>query len=96
MPKETPAAVAEADGVLVETFRAVESTLSDRLTSTSREVNLLREDKNAAMQEIAVLNATIRELQLGEERAKGEIDRLRSAMQRLQDENHGPRENSSV
>jgi hypothetical protein len=96
MPKETPAAVAEADGVLVETFRAVESTLSDRLTSTSREVQLLREDKNVAMQQIAALYATIRELQLGEERAKGEIDRLRSAMRRLQDENHGPHENSSV
>ena len=85
-PKETPVAVAEADGVLVETFRAVESSLSDRLTTSTMEINLLRENKNAAILEIACLNATIRELQHDEERARTEVACLRSTIQRLQDD----------
>jgi predicted nucleic acid-binding Zn-ribbon protein len=84
-PKETPAAVAEADGVLVKTFRAVEATLSDRLASSSMEVDLLVEDKNTAIQEIARLNAAIRKLQQDEEKAKSEIGFLRSTIQSLQD-----------
>jgi hypothetical protein len=68
-PRETPAAVAEADGVLVNTFRAIDAGLADRLSASSGEIDLL--------------NATIRELRRDNEWAKEEIGRLRSALQDL-------------
>jgi len=68
-PRETPAGVAEADGVLVNTFRAIEATLADRLTESSIEIESLQ--------------STIRELRKDNEWAREEIGRLRSALRDL-------------
>jgi hypothetical protein len=83
-PRETPAVVAETDGVLVETFRAVEARLADELTATSQELKRAREQNEIANQEIAQLHATIRQLQHDSELATTEIEHLRHVNQELQ------------
>ncbi|MEK6320507.1 MAG: hypothetical protein AABN33_02365 [Acidobacteriota bacterium] len=86
-PKETPAVVADTDGVLVQTFRAVEGNLADKLRSCSREMDLLREDNSWATREVEHLDSTIRQLQQDREWAKGEIEHLMSVIRQLQQDN---------
>lgn len=86
-PRETPSLVADADGVLAETFRAIDARLADKLTSSSKEIELLRERNNSATQEMEHLNSTIRRLEDDNESAKGEIEYLRSLIQQLQSDN---------
>jgi hypothetical protein len=86
-PKETPALVAETDGVLVQAFRAVESSLADRLRSYSAELDLLRGHSTWATQEIDHLNSTIRQLQQDNEWAKANIEHLHSVVAQLQSDN---------
>jgi hypothetical protein len=63
--RETPPAIRETDGMLVEAFRAIEGALSDRLQS--------------ANQEISRLNGVISQLQNDNQRAREEIQRLTPA-----------------
>jgi hypothetical protein len=66
---------------LVNTFRALDARLADRLTASSKELDLLRAEKDAADMEIGDFNSVIRRLRLDNERAKEELGRLRAAMQ---------------
>lgn len=86
-PRETPAFVADTDGILVQTFRAVESNLADKLRSCSVELNLLSEDNSWATREIEHLNSTIWQLQQDNEWAKNDIEHLHRVIQQLQQDN---------
>ena len=86
-PRETPDVVANTDGILVETFRAVESKVADQLRLSSKQLDLLREDNQWAKGEIAHLNSVIEQLQHDNESAKGEVERLNSIIQQLQRDN---------
>ncbi len=86
-PKETPALVADTDGVLVRTFRVVESNLADKLRSCSAELDLLRGHSSWSKQEIEHLNSTIRQLQQDNEWAKADIEHLHSVIEQLQSDN---------
>ncbi|HLG14790.1 MAG TPA: hypothetical protein VJH03_09860 [Blastocatellia bacterium] len=83
-PRETPQLVAQTDGVLVETFRAVESNLAEKLKSCSKQLLSTREDVQSASGEIEHLNSVIRQLQRDNNWATQEIERLNSAIRQLQ------------
>jgi hypothetical protein len=59
-PCETPAAVAETEGVLVQAFRAAENRAGDELRLRAKEIETLRHDLQWAPREIEHLNSTIR------------------------------------
>ena len=82
-PKEDPAFVAHADGVLAETFRTIEARLADRLTATTTELERIRADQNAARAEINRLNSLITRLEQDNVSASFEIERLRSVIQNI-------------
>jgi len=86
-PKETPAIVADTDGVLVQTFRAVEGNLADKLRLCSKERDLLSEDNRWAKREIDHLSSTVHHLEQHSEWAKGEIEHLTSVIRQLQEDN---------
>jgi hypothetical protein len=77
-PAETPQEVATADGALVETFRAVDARVADRLRACARELRRAHEDNEAARGEIARLEDIIRRLQEDNRWALAEIKLLRS------------------
>jgi hypothetical protein len=77
-PAETPASVAEADGVLVETFRAVDARVSDRLRACARDLRAAHEENEALRREVARLGEIIRQLQEGNQWALREIEMLRA------------------
>ena len=83
-PRETPSLVAHTDGVLVETFRTVESRLADELRLGSMQLERLREDKLRAAGEIEHLKTVIQRLEHENDTAKSEIEQLNRIIRQLQ------------
>jgi hypothetical protein len=86
-PAEPPALVADTEGVLVETFRAVEAKVADKLRSSSKQLDLLQKDNQWARDELEHLHAIIGQLQYDNAWAQGENQRLDSIIRQLQRDN---------
>ncbi len=61
-PCETPTAVAEAEGMLVQAFRAAENRAGDELRLRAQEIERLNHDLERATREIERLDSIIRQL----------------------------------
>jgi hypothetical protein len=88
-PVETPEAVAAADGVLVETFRAVDARVADRLRTCARQLRESHEENDAARREIARLSSLIHQLQEDNRWALAEIELLRTQLAARPAQRHG-------
>jgi hypothetical protein len=86
-PQGSPALIAEADNLLLESFRAVDARLADQLRSTSREFETLEQHNQWAAQEIDHLRSVNRALEEHNQWAKAEIEHLHSVIARLQQDN---------
>jgi hypothetical protein len=86
-PAEPPELVADANGALIETFRAVDANLADKLRSSAKEFTLLQEHNHWAIQEIEHLRSVIGQLQQHNDWAKAEVERLNSVIAQLQQDN---------
>jgi hypothetical protein len=86
-PKETSALVRDAEGALMETFRAIEGKLADKLRMSAREFDRLQEHNHWAIKEIEHLHSVIKQLQQHNDWAKSEMERLNSIIVQLKQDN---------
>jgi hypothetical protein len=85
--REIPAVVADAEGALVEMFRAVDARLADKLRANAREFELLQGHNHWAIREIEHLGSVISQLQQHNAWAKSEAEHLNSIINQLQQDN---------